>query len=140
MALINGPEKKFMSQINVTPLVDVMLVLLIIFMITAPMMQAGIDVKLPEVGAAAIDTRDEPIVITIDNRRRIYLGERAVSHQGLREKLQAINRARPDRMVLLRADEKVPYGFVVSVIADIRKAGIDKIGMVTEPAKEEKKG
>jgi len=138
MAFNGKTNKRFMSQINVTPLVDVMLVLLIIFMITAPMMQAGIDVKLPEVGASAIDTTEEPLVITIDSDRKVYLGDTPVSSKNLRGKLAAISKVRSDRMVLLRADEKVPYGFVVTVISDVRKAGIEKIGMVTEPVKKKR--
>jgi len=123
-----------MSQINVTPFVDVMLVLLIIFMVTAPMMQAGIDVELPKVEASAIESPEEPIVITIDSRERIHLGKKAVSAEDLGKRLKAINKARPGRTVLLRADEKVAYGVVVQTIAAVRKAGIEKIGMVTEPA------
>lgn len=124
---------RFMSQINVTPLVDVMLVLLIIFMVTAPMMQEGIDVNLPRVEAAAITHDEEPLVITVDRARRIYIGGAPVRTADLKEKLSAINKIRPGRMVLLKADEAVPYGAVVSTMADIRKAGIDKIGMATEP-------
>ncbi|MFQ5441250.1 MAG: protein TolR [Thermodesulfobacteriota bacterium] len=134
MALDTGRQKNFMSQINVTPFVDVMLVLLIIFMITAPMMQSGIDVKLPKVTAAAIDTKDEPLIITIDRKKRLYLGDTLMSRGRLTKKLRAIRRARKESMVLLKADKTVPYGSVVSVIADIRRAGIEKIGMVTEPA------
>ncbi|MBI5810635.1 MAG: protein TolR [Deltaproteobacteria bacterium] len=124
---------RFMSQINVTPLVDVMLVLLIIFMVTAPMMQEGIDVNLPHVEASAITHEDEPLVITVDRGRRIHIGGVAVKAGELKEKLAAINKTRPGRMVLLRADETVPYGTIVSAMADIRKAGIEKIGMATEP-------
>jgi biopolymer transport protein TolR len=131
----NTPTKRrFLSQINVTPFVDVMLVLLIIFMVTAPMMQAGIDVELPKVEASAISTPDEPIVITIDSKERIHLGKKVVTAKDLGKRLEAINKARPGRTVLLRADEKVPYGVVVDTIAAVRKAGIDKVGMVTEPA------
>ncbi len=121
-----------MSQINVTPMVDVMLVLLIIFMVAAPMMQAGIEVDLPKVEAAAIESPDEPLVITIDREKRVFLGKKVITQRDLRKKLKAINKARSGRTVLLRADEKVPYGVVVTTIANIRRAGIEKIGMVTE--------
>jgi biopolymer transport protein TolR len=122
-----------MSQINVTPMVDVMLVLLIIFMVAAPMMQAGIEVDLPKVEAAAIESPDEPLIITIDRKKRVFLGKKAMTQRELRKKLRAINKARSGRTVLLRADEKVPYGVVVSTISSIRRAGIEKIGMITEP-------
>lgn len=134
----SSPKKRFVSQINVTPLVDVMLVLLIIFMVTAPMMQAGIDVNLPKVNAAAVNTREDPLVVTIDRARRIYLGDRLLKPQELRAKLEAISRGKNGKEVLLKADESVPYGFVVNAIAEVRKAGIDKIGMVTEPISERK--
>lgn len=131
----NSPDKRFMAQINVTPLVDVMLVLLIIFMVTAPMMQAGIDVNLPRVEAQAISPQDdEPLVVSIDRGRRIYISDKALKPSELRVRLEAINRAKSGRMVLLKADESVPYGYIMSTMADIRKAGIEKIGMMTEPA------
>lgn len=135
----NGPNKRrFVSHINVTPLVDVMLVLLIIFMVTAPMMQAGIDVSLPQADGAALKDQEEPLVVTIDRQKRIFLGSRQLTQKELRAKLIAINAGKTGaggstRAVLLRADEAVPYGFVVNAISEIRKAGIDKLGMVTEP-------
>ena len=122
-----------MSQINVTPFVDVMLVLLIIFMVTAPMMQAGLDVNLPKVEAAAVNSQDEPLVVTIDRAKRVYLNGRQFKRKELTEKLAAIAAENKDRMVLLRADEAVPYGIVMGAMADIRKAGIIKVGMMTDP-------
>ncbi len=122
-----------MAQINVTPMVDVMLVLLIIFMVATPMMQSGIEVELPKVEAAAIKSPDEPLIITIDRRKRVFLGDRALTQSALRKKLKAINKARSGMAVLLRADERVPYGIVMTTISSIRRSGIEKIGMVTEP-------
>jgi len=132
----NGNSKRMVSDINVTPLVDVMLVLLIIFMVTAPMMTQGVDVKLPESSAPAIPSDDERLVVTITQDRKIYINDNLVESGELESKLTAITRNRLDRKgVFLRADEKIPYGYVMEVMGLIREAGIDQIGMVTEPAK-----
>ncbi len=122
-----------MSQINVTPFVDVMLVLLIIFMVTTPMLQEGIDVDLPEVEASNISASDEPVVVTIDSRKRLYINDAPVKRGDLRKKLAAIRKLDNTKAVLLRADEDVPYGEVMQAMSDIRQAGITKVGMVTEP-------
>jgi len=132
MAINSGGKRVLMSQINVTPFVDVMLVLLIIFMVTAPMMQSGIDVNLPKVTANAVNTKTEPLVVTIDRRQRTYLGDTRLSSARLAKKLRAINKMKPGSIVLLKADKRVPYGYVVKIISDIRKSGITKIGMITE--------
>ena len=133
----NGSGSRGMvSEINVTPLVDVMLVLLIIFMVTAPMMTQGVDVKLPESSAPAIPTDDERLVVTITQDRKIYINDNLVESGELESKLAAITQNRLDRKgVFLRADEKIPYGYVMEVMGLIREAGIDQIGMVTAPAK-----
>lgn len=128
-----APKTRLMSQINVTPLVDVMLVLLIIFMVTTPMMQEGVDVNLPKVEASNISSSDEPLVITITRDRRITLNGRAFGASELKSKIESIRKSAGNKTVLLRADEAVPYGYVMEVMADIRKAGVEKVGMVTEP-------
>ncbi|HHL40977.1 MAG TPA: protein TolR [Deltaproteobacteria bacterium] len=131
----NEPSRRrLLSTINVTPLVDVMLVLLIIFMVTAPMLQEGIEVNLPEVEAAAVKTPDEPLIVTIDRKGALFLNDKPLSPEALGRKLAAIAKRRPGELVLLRADREVPYGEVAAAMARIRRAGIVKIGMVTEHA------
>ncbi|MFZ0930350.1 MAG: protein TolR [Syntrophobacteraceae bacterium] len=131
----NGNSKGMVSEINVTPLVDVMLVLLIIFMVTAPMMTQGVDVKLPESSAPAIPSDDERLVVTITQDRKIYINDNLVESNELESKLAGLTENRQDRKgVFLRADETIPYGYVMEVMGLIRGAGIDQIGMVTEPA------
>lgn len=127
-------DRLLLSEINVTPFVDVMLVLLIIFMVTAPMMMQGIDVNLPEVDAPAIPAEQERLVVSIGADQRIFINEYPVELQSLGPKLGAIYRNQRTRQgIFLRADENVPYGFVMLVMGTIRQAGITEIGMVTEP-------
>ncbi len=128
----NNPNKT-MAEINVTPLVDVMLVLLIIFMVTAPMLSMGIDVNLPRVKSKSVDVTEEKLVLTISDAKEIYLNKTKMQLSELNAKLEAIFASRIDREVFLRADKNVPYGFVVEVMSEIRKAGVDKLGMITEP-------
>ncbi len=129
----NGRERRLMSDINIVPLVDVMLVLLIIFMVTAPMLTQGVDVNLPQANAKALRSEEERLVVTVDMNSRIFVGKQPVEFNRLSSALQAIVARRTDRQVYFRADRAVPYGFVVKVIAEIRNAGIEKLGMVTEP-------
>jgi biopolymer transport protein TolR len=126
-------NKKFMSDINVTPLVDVMLVLLIIFMVTAPMMMQGVEVNLPQTTVKPIKTREDPLILTVNKKREIYLENYRIELEGLEKKVKKIFQNRRDKEILLRADKDVPYGFVIKVISRIKRAGIDKLGMVTEP-------
>lgn len=131
MELNRGTSRTF-SEINVTNLVDVMFVLLVIFMLVAPLMKHGIDVDLPKVSTKGIDLKDE-LVITVDRDRRIYLDEKRISLDSLEKRLQEICEARPDTTIFLKADKQIPYGFVVRIMGRVRKAGIEKLGMVTEP-------
>jgi len=131
----NDPNKA-MAEINVTPLVDVMLVLLIIFMVTAPMLSMGIDVNLPRVKSKSVDVAEEKLVLTINEAKEIYLNKTKLPLGEINSKLEAIFSNRIDREVFLRADKNVPYGFVVEVMSEIRKAGVDKLGMITEPPEE----
>ena len=124
-----------LSEINVTPFVDVMLVLLIIFMVTAPMMQQGVDVDLPETTTQPIRVQDEPLVLTVQKDGKVHIGRREIPQAELREKLAAIFEGRDSRELFLRADKDAPYGVVVKALAAAREAGATKLGMVTEPEK-----
>jgi biopolymer transport protein TolR len=126
------------AQINITPLVDVMLVLLVIFMVTAPLMQQGIGVELPRVAAQPLSSEVEQLSVVISREGRVQLNNAPLGIAGLTQKLTAIVQSRPDCTVALRADKTVPYGQLAEVMAAIRNAGVKKIGMVTEPLKEER--
>jgi biopolymer transport protein TolR len=122
-----------MSEINITPFVDVMLVLLIIFMVTAPMIGRGVELDLPKAQAQAMDVDESKLVMTIDATRRVFLGETEVPHARLEEALANNARLQREGELYLKADASIPYGFVVQVMAIIKKAGIPKLGMVTDP-------
>lgn len=129
-------QDRLLAEINVTPLVDVILVLLIIFMVTAPMLQMGIDVNLPRVKSKSVDISEEKLVLTINGAKEIFINKVKIPVSDLRVKLESIISARIDKEMFMRADKNVPYGFVVEVMAEIRKAGVDKLGMITEPPQE----
>lgn len=124
-------QRRAISEINVTPFVDVMLVLLVIFMVTAPLLQQGIDVNLPKAKGKELPIR-ERINLTIKKDGIIYINENPVSLKEMRLKLNAISKLNPN--VYLRADSGIPYGRVVEVISEVREAGIEKLGMITEPS------
>lgn len=119
-----------LSEINVTPFVDVMLVLLIIFMVTAPLLQQGIDVNLPQAKGKDLPS-EERITLVIKKDGVIYMNDKPMSMSEIKQKLTAISKLNPN--VFLKADKDVPYGFVVQVMSDIKEAGIEKLGMITEP-------
>lgn len=126
-----------MAQINVVPLVDIMLVLLVIFMVTAPIIQQGVQVNLPQAKSGALAGEEEQLVVAIARNGRIYLNDNQVTLSELRKKLVAVRKLRPDKEVFLRADQDVRYGVVVKTIAEIKEAGIQKLGMVTRPSSRE---
>ena len=134
MSIQTGGRGRMMSEINVTPFVDVMLVLLIIFMVAAPMMTQGVNVDLPEVNAPPVDTEQEPLVISITVDGDVYINDTNVGLEGLEEKLASINQNLQGNMaVLLRADQNINYGLVVKTMAAIKAAGVTDLGMVTDP-------
>jgi len=135
---IESNADRLMSDINVTPFVDVMLVLLVIFMVTAPMMMQGVDVTLPEATAKPLVAQKDNLVITIDKDQQVHINDFAVETDYLKEKLSKILENRSEREVYFRADQSVSYGIVVKVMAEIKAAGVEKLGMVTVPLEEDR--
>ncbi|MFH1216248.1 MAG: protein TolR [Pseudomonadota bacterium] len=130
-------KRSVVAEINVTPLVDVMLVLLIIFMVTAPMMTEGVDVNLPETTAKPLRQDEHPVIISIDAKGTISLGKIQGNINILKQELYKLAQTDAEKTILLKADKNVPYGIVAEVMASVKDAGFNKLGMVTKP--EEKK-
>ncbi len=129
-------RNSFMSEINVTPFVDVMLVLLIIFMVTAPMMTQGVDVSLPQATSEALPSDTEQLMVSVDNQERVFINDIQVSVDELNDKLKRILGGREGRQVYLKADKDISYGTVVRIMSEIKLAGVEKLGMVTLPPAE----
>ncbi len=134
--VVGKQQRAALAEINVTPLVDVMLVLLIIFMITAPMLQQQLEVNLPATSNAPQMTAEEPIMLTVTRQGGIAINQTMYSLETLRPKLQSLYAGRTEREIFLRADTDVPYGLVVTVMDELKKVGIVKLGMVTQPVTE----
>jgi len=130
---VGGKSRTSMAEINVTPLVDVMLVLLIIFMITAPMLQQELDVNLPVAAGTPQVIAEDQVVLTVNKQGSIYLDQTPYTLDTLRPKLQTLYQTRRNRDIFLRADTDVPYGKVLQVMDEVKKAGIVKLGMITQP-------
>lgn len=120
-----------MAEINITPMVDVMLVLLIIFMVAAPMMESGIPLQLPKASAKALPKNEIPVVLSISKDTRVYIGKEEIDSSKLVSKLQAYFKDRPKKEIFIRADQALPYGVVAQTMASIKSAGIHRIGLVT---------
>lgn len=132
----SGGHLQPMSEINVTPFVDVMLVLLVIFMVTAPMMVTGFDVNLPQASARPIENADDKLVLSIKSDRKIFLGDAEVSLERLAEVLKTNEKLKTGKEILLHADQALPYGFVAKIMSIAKDAGISNIGMVTDSAED----
>ncbi|OGQ08771.1 MAG: protein TolR [Deltaproteobacteria bacterium RIFCSPLOWO2_12_FULL_40_28] len=130
------------SEINIIPFVDVILVLLIIFMVAAPMLQQGIDIDLPEVNASAVESTKEDFVLSVRNDGTVYIGDdkkTAYTTQTLEEKLQAIFENKEKKELYIRADKDIRYGFMMEIMAICQKAGVERMGMITQPENNAKK-
>jgi biopolymer transport protein TolR len=139
MAIGSGSSSKSrmaLSEINVTPLVDVMLVLLIMFMVTTPLMQQGIEVDLPKTSSSGVETTDEPFVLVISAQQQITAAKQNIKMSDLKLKLKTIFEGRKNKQIYIQADKKVDYGFVAEAMAEIRAAGILNIGLITLPKSE----
>ena len=130
---VRESRSDLISDINVTPLVDVMLVLLIIFMVTAPMMIHGVKVDLPITESKSIKSEEDPLILSITKKRLIFIEDYNVTFDALKGKLKKIVANREGKEILLQADKDVPYGFVMKVMSQVKEAGISKVGMITEP-------
>ena len=130
---VGGKSRTAMAEINVTPLVDVMLVLLIVFMITAPMLQHELDVNLPVAAGIPQITSEDQVVLTVNKQGNIYLDQTTYTLETLRPKLQTLFQTRRNKDIFLRADTDVPSGKVLQVMDEVKKAGILKLGMITQP-------
>ena len=132
-----GSGRQSLTEINVTPLVDVMLVLLIIFMVTAPLIQQGVQVNLPEAKAKAVDAEEQKLVLSIKADKTLWLGTSEdaarIPLDRLEERLRSNARAQKDKELFLHADKSLPYGFIVEVMAAVQRSGVVNVGMITNP-------
>ena len=131
----NRVRKKFLSDINVTPFVDVMLVLLIVFMITAPLLQTGVEIELPEVDTPNVPENKDPIIITINKKNETFISEKKITPENLNEKLEEIKNANPKTQVYIRADKSVTYDVLMQVMKQIIDSGILNVNLITLPKK-----
>lgn len=140
MGANNHTHGRALSEINVTPLVDVILVLLIIFMVTAPLLSQGLDIQLPEAAAPALERTEQDVIMTIDKQGKIYLQNDPTPYrlEDLETKIAAVFERREKKEILIRADREALYGMVVKAISLVKKTGIERVGMITEEEKDNK--
>lgn len=134
-----GRRHKPMAEINVTPFVDVMLVLLVVFMVTAPLLSVGVPVDLPKTEAASINNPDEPVVVSIDSGGKVYIQESEIPLDNLAPRLEAITGANPDARIFVRGDKGIAYGLVMQVMGRISAAGYNKVSLLAELPDQRKK-
>jgi len=133
-------QESHLAEINIIPFVDIMLVLLIIFMVTAPMLQEGIEVNLPEVSAGSVDVSEEDYILTVDKLGQIFINDDKKDKFSLltiEDKLMAAFKDKPNKILYLRADQAIRYGYIMEIMATCRRAGVEKIGMITHTEEEE---
>ncbi len=130
---VRGTTTTTLAEINVTPLVDVMLVLLIVFMISAPLMQQGIQVDLPRATATTMTDVPDTVTLIVNKNRQILMNDKILPQGTLRSRLEAIQAAKPDVQLYIQGDQGVPYGFIAQVMAEVKRAKINRVGLVTEP-------
>lgn len=121
------------AEINIVPLVDIMLVLLVVFMISAPLMQQGVQVNLPKANAGSLDEVPDQLVLVVKSNRSITINNTDIPRGTLRARLEAIAAAKPDVQVFIQADQAIPYGFIAQVMGEVKQAKIHRVGLVTEP-------
>jgi biopolymer transport protein TolR len=126
-------SKKTFSDINMTPFVDVVLVLLIIFMVTAPMLEQGIKINLPAAKGNTMTKEEEPVVVALRDNQTIFINSQEVTETTLEKRIDLLFRNRANKNIFIKADEKLPYGFVAKIISKIKEGGVEKIGLVTVP-------
>lgn len=133
MASSSFKHRTTLSEINITPLVDVMLVLLIIFMVTAPLMQQGIEVQLPQTSASGVPTKEESFILVINSKGQVSIGDVKIPLENLQAKLKAVFYGKKNKQIYIQADKKVYYGVVAKAIGEVRAAGITQVGLITLP-------
>lgn len=128
----DSPNKRVLCEINVTPFVDVMLVLLVIFMVTAPMMQQGLSVDLPEAKGSGLQVSEDPFILTIKKSGKVYMGDVEIQTKDIAVKLKSIFKVRKDKQIYIQADRRVYYEYVADAMGEIRSAGLTQISLVTK--------